>query len=135
MPLRVRYAVKAKPHPALLAALADAGAHFAVTSLADLDALTTLGIDGGRITSVTPGPPASLLRRCQAAGVRHLSVDNPWELRKAAALVPGAAISVALRLPPAGRLRYPATLLGCPVDALEPLLDAARGLAIDLCGV
>jgi ornithine decarboxylase len=134
-PLRVRYTVKANPHPALLAALSDAGAPFAVTSLADLDAVASLGVDGARIASVTPGPPASLLRRLQTGGVRHLSVDNAWELRKAAALVPGAAVSVALRLPPAGRLRYPATPLGCPVDALEPLLEAARGLSIDLCGV
>src|SRR5262249_6795772 len=93
-PLRVRYAVKANPHPALLGSLADAGAHFAVTSLAALDALAALGVDGARIASVTPGPPASLLRRCQAIGVRTLTVDNPWELRKAAALVPGAAVSV-----------------------------------------
>jgi ornithine decarboxylase len=134
-PLRVRYAVKANPHPALLAALVDAGAHFAISSLADLDALATSGVDGARIASVTPGPPASLLRRCQAVGVRRLTVDNPWELRKAAALVPGAAVSVALRLPPAGRLRYPATPVGCPVDALEPMLEAARELSIDLRGV
>jgi ornithine decarboxylase len=134
-PLRVRYAVKANPHPALLAALAAAGAHFAITSLADLDALAASGVDGARITCVTPGPPASLLRRCQALGVRHLTVDTPWELQKAAALAPGAAVSVALRLPPAGRLRYPATPLGCPVDALEPLLVAARERSIDLRGV
>jgi ornithine decarboxylase len=134
-PLCVRYAVKANPHPALLAALAAAGAPFAVSSLGDLDALAAVGVDGARITSVSPGPPASLLRRFQALGVRRLTVDTPWELKKVAALVPGAAVCVALRLPPAGRLRYPAAPLGCPLDALDALLAVARGLPIDLCGV
>ena len=136
VPLRVRYAVKANAHPALLAALDAAGAPFAVSSPADLEALVAAGVEGARITSITPGPPPSLLRRCQALGVRHLTVDTPWELRKAAALVPGAAISVALRLPtPAGRLRYSAAPLGCPLDALDAILEAARGLPIELCGV
>ncbi len=134
-PLRVRYAVKANAHPALLDALAAAGADFAISSLPDLEALAALGIDGRRASSVSPGPPASLLRRCRVLGVAHLTVDNPWELRKAAVLVPGAALSVALRLPAAGRLRYPAAPVGCPLDDLDALLAAARGLPVEIAGL
>src|SRR5262249_60033673 len=59
----------------------------------------------------------------------------PWELRKIAALAPGAEVCIALRVPPAGRLRYPALPLGAPLDTLDALIDAARGLPVDLCGV
>lgn len=134
-PLRVRYAAKANPHPALLAALAAAGAGFAVTTRPELEALLALGLAGTRIAGVTPGPPASLLRRCRAAGVRRLAVDSVWELRKAAALVPGAEVLIALHCPPAGRLRYPAAPIGVPRDGLDALLGAARGLPVELAGV
>jgi diaminopimelate decarboxylase len=46
-PLRLRYATKANPHPALLAALAAAGAAFAVTTRPELEALLALGVAGG----------------------------------------------------------------------------------------
>jgi ornithine decarboxylase len=134
-PLRIRYATKANPHPALLAALAHSGAHFAIVSAPELEALLVLGVPGERIACVNPGPPASLLRRCRAAGVRQLAADSVWELRKAAALVPGAAVCLTLRLPPAGRLRYPAAPVGAPLEALEALLAAARELPVELCGV
>lgn len=132
---RVRYAVKANTHPALLAALAEAGAHFAIVSAPELAALRALGVPGARIACATPGPPASLLRACQAAGVACYAVDSAWEVRKLAALVPGAVALVALRLPPAGRLRYSADGPGASGEALDALLAAARGLPIDLAGV
>jgi ornithine decarboxylase len=134
-PIRLRYAVKANPHPVLLGALADAGAQFAVTSEGELSALQVVGVPGARIACVNPGPPASLLRACRAAGVRELVADAPWELRKAAALVPGAAVHLVLGLPPAGRLRYPAARPGLALDDLPALLAAARGLPVELCGV
>jgi ornithine decarboxylase len=134
-PIRVRYATKANPHPALLAALVAAGAEFAVTTLPELGALLACGVAGARVACVTPGPPASLLRRCHAAGVRRFAVDTGWELRKLAALAPGAAALVTLRCPPAGRLRYPAAPLGAPLDELEALAAAARALPVELAGV
>jgi ornithine decarboxylase len=134
-PIRVRYATKANPHPALLAALAAAGAEFAVTTPPELEPLLAIGVPGARIACVSPGPPASLLRRCRAAGVRRLAVDSGWELHKAAALVPGAEALVALRCPPAGRLRYPAAPIGAPLDALDRLLAGARDLPVELAGV
>ncbi|HEY7063555.1 MAG TPA: alanine racemase [Chloroflexota bacterium] len=134
-PLRVRYAAKANPHPALLGALAAAGAGFAVTSRAELEALLVAGVTGARIACVTPGPPASLLRRARAADVREYAVDSVWELRKVAALAPGAAVLVALAGPPAGRLRYPAARLGVALDGLDALLAVARWLPVELAGV
>jgi ornithine decarboxylase len=134
-PMRVRYAAKANPHPALLGALAAAGAEFAITTRPELEALLALGVAPTRIACVTPGPPASLLRRCWITGVGRLVVDSEWELRKAAALVPGAATLVALRCPPAGRLRYPAAPLGATLDDLDELLATARGLDVEIAGV
>jgi ornithine decarboxylase len=134
-PIGVRYATKANPQPALLAALAAAGAEFAVTTRLELEALLALGVAGARIACVTPGPPASLLRICRAAGVRRLAVDSAWELRKAAALVPGAEVLVALRCPPAGRLRYPAAPIGATLDEVDGLLAVARGLPVEIVGV
>lgn len=134
-PIRLRYAVKANLHPALLAALAAAGAPFAIMSQAELEALLALGVPGAQIACATPGPPASLLRRCRAAGVARYTVDSVWELRKTAALVPGAAVCVRLFNVPRGRVAYPAARLGLPIEHLAEFLAAARGLPVDLCGV
>ncbi|HLI26536.1 MAG TPA: alanine racemase [Chloroflexota bacterium] len=132
---RPRYAVKANAHPALLAALAAAGAHFAVVGEAELAALRVLGVPGARIACVTPGPPATLLRACRAAGVGWYAVDSPWEVRKLGALVPGAAALVVLALPPAGRLRYPTVRIGAGLADLDALLAAARAAPVELIGV
>ena len=132
---RVRYAVKANSHPTLLAALAAAGAHFAVVAEPELRALHAVGVPGQRIACVTPGPPAALLRACRAAGVALYAVDSAWEVRKLAALVPGAAACVYLALPPAGRLRYPVARVGALLDELDALLAAARDLSVRLVGV
>ena len=134
-PVRLSYATKANPHPALLAALADTGAHFAIMSRTELDALLALGVAGERIACVSPGPPASLLHRCRDVGVRHLAVDSLWDLRKTAALVPRANVTIVLRVGPWGRLVYPQTPLGLPLDALNPLLAAARHLPVHHDGV
>lgn len=134
-PIRVRYAAKANPHPALLAALDGAKAQFAIASSTELEALAALGVPGAHIACVNPGPTASLLHRCRALGVHEYSVDSVWELRKLAALVPGATACVALQLPSAGRLRYPAARVGLPLADLEALLAVAREVPVGLAGV
>ena len=131
-PIRVRYATKAIRIRRCWRRSRAAGAEFAITSLPELEALLALGIAGTRIACVTQGPPATLLRRCHAAGVRRFAVDTLWEVRKVAALAPGATVLVALHCPPAGRLRFPAAPLGAWLDALDGLLDAARGLPVEV---
>ena len=61
--------------------------------------------------------------------------DTGWELRKLAALVPGAPVLLTLAVPPAGRLRYPAARVGAALEDLPALLAAARDLPLDVCGV
>ncbi|CAB4898329.1 MAG: hypothetical protein F2825_00710 [Actinobacteria bacterium] len=82
----LHYAVKALDHPAVLAALRDAGASFDVASPAELAALADLGVGPERM--LYSNPVATLAERAQvaAAGVRTVVVDNETELRKTTAL-------------------------------------------------
>jgi ornithine decarboxylase len=134
-PVRLRYATKANHHPALLGALAAAGAQFAIMSLAELEAALAVGVPGSRLACMTPGPPASLLRRCREIGVRSFTVDTAWEARKLAALVPEAEACLAIHLEPRGRLVYPRRVTGARLETLGVLLAALRGVPIALSGI
>jgi ornithine decarboxylase len=80
--VELHYAVKALPHPVVLAALADEGARFDVASLGELRLLRSVGVGAKRSIHTHPVKPAGDLARCVALGCRTFVFDNPGELRK-----------------------------------------------------
>ena len=72
LPLRVRiaYAVKANPHPAILAALAPLGASFDCASIGELDRVAALGAIKGSVFFAGPGKRTVELERAFRMGVR-----------------------------------------------------------------
>ena len=72
LPPRVRlaYAVKANPHPGLLARFATLGASFDCASIGELERVEALGLPAGRTFFAGPGKREAELRKALAMGVR-----------------------------------------------------------------
>lgn len=72
LPARVRlaYAVKANPHPDLLACFAALGASFDCASIGELTRVEALGLPPGRTFFAGPGKRTEELRKAVAMGVR-----------------------------------------------------------------
>jgi len=78
----LHYAVKALPHPAVLAAIASCGGGFDVTTRAEVELVRALGIAMEKCIYTHPvKTPDDIDHACQA-GIRTFVVDNPMEAEK-----------------------------------------------------
>jgi ornithine decarboxylase len=80
--VRMHYAVKAMPHPAVLATLAAAGCGFDVATNAEVDLVRSLGIRLERCIHTHPIKKPADIDHAYAAGVRTFVVDNACEAQK-----------------------------------------------------
>ncbi|MBK8789493.1 MAG: alanine racemase [Holophagaceae bacterium] len=101
LPPRVRlaYAVKANPHPSLLACFAALGASFDCASIGELERVEALGLPTGRTFFAGPGKREAELRKALAMGVR-VQAEGFEDLARLDALV-DRETAVNLRVHPA----------------------------------
>ncbi|HJW44293.1 MAG TPA: alanine racemase [Geothrix sp.] len=106
LPPRVRlaYAVKANPHPKLLARFASLGASFDCASIGELARVEALGLPPGRTFFAGPGKREAELRKALAMGVR-VQAEGFEDLARLDALAAEALVkgelAVNLRVHPA----------------------------------
>jgi ornithine decarboxylase len=72
----VRYAIKAGPHPQLLAELAAAGFGFDIASAAELDLAVIAGCSPEKLLCANPALPCPDTKTMLNAGVRHFVADS-----------------------------------------------------------
>lgn len=84
--VRVAYAVKANPHPGLLARFAALGASFDCASIGELERVEALGLPPGRTFFAGPGKREQELRKALAMGVR-IQAEGFEDLARIDALV------------------------------------------------
>ena len=101
LPSRVRlaYAVKANPHPELLARFAGLGASFDCASIGELHRVEALGLPPGRTFFAGPGKRLEELKKALAMGVR-IQAEGWEDLARIDPLVQGET-AVNLRVHPA----------------------------------
>ena len=90
--VRIHYAVKANPHPRLLACLHAAGCRFEAASWAEVRAAIRAGADPATVLFTHPVKPAADIARARKAGVWRFAADSDTELRKIARNAPGSAV-------------------------------------------
>ena len=88
----VHYAVKANPHPRLLACLHAAGCRFEAASWAEVRAAIRAGADPSTVLFTHPVKPAADIARAWKAGVWRFAADSDTELDKIARNAPGSAV-------------------------------------------
>jgi ornithine decarboxylase len=131
----VHYAVKANPHPALLAALVRAGSRFDVASPAETDACLRAGASPDDLVFSNPVKRREDVAAAARAGVRLFVVDSPEETHKVAEEAPGARVLCRLVTSGDGSDWPLSRKFGCSTDEAVAVLRLAASLGLDPAGV
>ncbi len=131
----VRYAVKANPHPALLAELAAAGCGFDVASPAEVDAALAAGAGPEDLVYSHPVKLRRHVAEAHARGVRLFVVDSLPEVAKVAAAAPGSSVLCRLLTSGSGSDWPLSRKYGCATGEAISVLTAAARAGLDVAGV
>jgi ornithine decarboxylase len=133
--VRLFYALKPLPHPAVVAELRDIGGCFDVATTGEIKLIKAAGVAADRCIHTHPIKTDGDIRAALRFGIRTFVVDNPDELRK---FVPHRKrAEVLLRL----SFRDPTAVVdlsrkfGCEPAAVPPLLGLARELGVKVRGL
>ncbi len=134
-PAAVHYAVKANPHPVLLAALVQAGGRFDVASAGEIELCLAAGAAADDLIFSNPVKRRSDIGDAYAVGVRRFVADSTSELDKLADAAPGASVLVRLATSGAGSDHPLAVKFGRPERDLLELLVRTDALGLDAAGI
>lgn len=130
----VHYAVKANPHPGLLAGLATAGCRFDVASPAEVGLAIGAGARPRDLVYSNPIKRRDDVASAHTRGVRLFVVDSPDEARKVAAEAPGASVLCRLLTSGAGSDWPLSRKYGCSTAEAVRILRLAASLGLDPAG-
>jgi ornithine decarboxylase len=121
------YAIKANPHPEILATLAATGAGFDVASRAELESVIEAGAAPERIIFANTIKHVGAIRAAARRGVGLMTFDSEYELDKIAEGAPGARVIVRIKVPNVGSIVELSLKFGAdPADAVQLLIKAHR---------
>jgi len=132
---RVFYAVKANPAPELLTLLVSLGSCFDAASVAEVEMVLAAGATADRISFGNTIKKERDIARAHALGVRLFAVDCEAEVEKIARAAPGAQIFCRFLFGCAGAEWPLSHKFGCDPEMAVEVLDHARRLGLDPCGV
>ncbi|MGH6931901.1 MAG: type III PLP-dependent enzyme [Dongiaceae bacterium] len=133
--VRIFYAVKANPAPAIIAALAELGSHFDVASRGEIELCLAAGVPGGRLSFGNTIKKARDIAFAHANGVRLFAFDSDGELDKLAAAAPGAAVFCRILTDGRGAEWPLSRKFGCSPKMAAALLHRAKTLGLDPIGL
>jgi ornithine decarboxylase len=129
------YAVKANPHPAVLALLVAEGASFDLASVGELDACLLAGARPAAMSWGNPVKKASDVRAARAAGVHRFTTDSPADVDLLAREAPGARVCVRLAVGDDGSATPFAGKFGATEDEAVALLARAADAGLRAEGI
>lgn len=132
--VNVHYAVKAAPHPAVLAAVAAAGGGFDVASNGEIELVDSLGIPMSRCIHTHPVKKLADICSAYRAGIRTFVVDNPVEAQKFSGLPPDIQILVRLGFPNASAKSDLSTKFGADPAEAELLVKHVVAAGVQFHG-
>ena len=127
---RIHYAVKANPHPAVVARLAALGAGFDAASLGEIELCLAQGADPAHISFGNTIKRAGDVAFAHAVGVTLFAADAEAELDKIAAHAPGARVYIRMLVDNPDADWPLSRKFGVPAERVLPLLDHARALGL-----
>jgi ornithine decarboxylase len=130
----VHYAVKANPHPRLLACLHAAGCRFEAASWTEVRATIRAGAEPSTVLFTHPVKPADDIARAYQAGVWRFAADSDTELHKIARNAPGSAVLLRLDTGIGGALGDQGKF-GIPPGQAPQLARLAKSLGLNPYGL
>lgn len=127
--------MKCNPDPNLLKLLADLGTGFDCASIEELRTVLSLGVDPCRIIFANPCKSASSLVFAARTGVTRTTFDNLDELDTIRTFLPNAQLVLRIFASDSDALIDLGEKFGATVETSLSLLQRARELGLDVCGV
>lgn len=132
---RIHYAVKANPHPAVVARLVRAGARFDAASRAEIELCLAAGATPADISFGNTVKRAADIAWAHALGIEHFAADAEEELAKLAAHAPGARVCLRLMIEHS-EADWPLTRkFGCAPEEALRLIGMAWNLGLRPAGL
>ncbi len=131
----VHYAVKANPHPRLLAELAAVGCRFDVASPAEVRSALRAGAEPVDLVYSNPVKRRDHIAEAAAMGVRVFVVDSLAETLKVAEAAPGSQVLCRLVTSGKGSDWPLSRKYGCSTHESVEILVAAHELGLDAAGL
>jgi ornithine decarboxylase len=133
--VHAHYAVKANPDPRVVQVLADEGSGFEIASPAELDLLTSLGVDPSQVHYSNPVKARQYIEYAAARGIEWFALDSIEELQKIHSVAPRAKLYLRIDTPNIGSDWPLSGKFGVQLREVDEILDAATVLGAELCGV
>ncbi len=133
--VKLYYAVKSNPEPAIVKTLAELGACFDVASDGEMAYLRDMGITGDRMIYANPIKTKRGLLMARETKIQTMTFDNKSEIDKMSSAMPGASVLLRVRVDnPRALVDLNKKFGAHPTDAMALLL-AAREAGLDAAGL
>jgi ornithine decarboxylase len=133
--VRLFYALKPLPHPAVVAELRDLGGCFDVATSGEIRLVKAAGIAPDRCIHTHPIKTDAEIRAALRFGIRTFVVDNPDELRKFQRHRSRAEVLLRLSFRDPTAVVDLSRKFGCEPAAAVPMLELARSLGVTVRGL
>ncbi len=133
--VKVHYAIKANPHPAILQTLKEAGSCFDVASDGEIRTLAAMGIEGERLIYANPVKTEAGLAACCDCSVRKMTFDSASEIAKIKKACPGATVLLRLRIDNSSAHVDLNKKFGAPKEQALGLMLQAKEAGLDMAGI
>ena len=129
------YAVKCNDNPVYLQYLKDLGLSFDCASGGELSSIIGIGVNPNNIVYSHPIKSNKDIRFANEVNVNLTVVDTIDELEKIKQFHPNTNILIRLKVPNIGSIIDLNSKFGVTVELLEPLLDKAKSLQLNIIGI
>ncbi|MGH1368793.1 MAG: type III PLP-dependent enzyme [Maritimibacter sp.] len=132
---RIHYAVKANPHPAVIAQLVACGSHFDAASRGEIELCLSQGARPDQISFGNTIKRASDIAFAHASGLTLFAADAEPELEKIAAHAPGASVYIRVIVENSEADWPLSRKFGCRDGLVPALFDHALALGLSPVGL
>jgi len=133
---QIYYAVKANPHPEVIALLRDLGSNFDIASVYELDKVMALGVTPDRVSYGNTIKKEAHVRYAYEKGVRLFATDSHADLINIANQAPGSKVFIRLSVEGSQSADWPLSRkFGCHPDMAFDLAIKAQKLGLVPFGV
>ena len=133
--VRIHYAIKANPHPAILKIMDELNASFDVASDGEIRLLHSMGIDGSRLIYANPVKTPRGLAACRECGVTRMTFDSISEIEKIKRECPDATVLLRLRIDHSTALVDLNKKFGAGRERALELMLKAKAAGLDMAGI
>tara|TARA_B110000503_G_scaffold44420_1_gene72497 strand:+ start:764 stop:1975 length:1212 start_codon:yes stop_codon:yes gene_type:complete len=133
--VRPHFAVKANPDTSVLQIFKEEGCCFEVASIAEVDAMVSLGVKLESVFYSNPIKSPASVKHAAAAGIVWYVVDTPEEVAKIAAIKPDAKLYLRIEVSNEGSVWPLAGKFGASPSGVSAVIEAAKNFDMQITGV